>query len=155
SPSANGPTTGGKILTVSAAASLKDAFGEVAAIYKQQTGQEVTFNFGASGTLQKQIEEGAPVDVFASAGSRQMDELAEKQLINKASRKALGRNELVLTVPADSKLKITNFEQLAGADVKKIAVGNPKTVPAGQYSQQIFDFARFDDAFRQKLILAE
>ena len=68
-------------LTVSAAVSLKDAFSEIGELYKSKTGKTVNFNFGASGTLQKQIETGAPVNIFASAGEKQMDELAGKDLI--------------------------------------------------------------------------
>ncbi|HEY2848075.1 MAG TPA: molybdate ABC transporter substrate-binding protein, partial [Pyrinomonadaceae bacterium] len=148
------PPAGGGLI-VSAAASLKDAFGEVAAIYKQRTGQEVTFNFGASGTLEKQIETGADVDVFASAGKEQMDQLASKGLIDDTTRHDFAKNELVLIVPQDSKLRIATLDDLRGADVKRIAVGNPKTVPAGQYAKEVFGSMKVDDAFRQKLVLAE
>jgi len=74
-PTSNNASTGNGTVTISAAASLKDAFNEVAAVYRKQTGRDVTFNFGASGTLQKQIETGAEVDIFASAGEQQMDAL--------------------------------------------------------------------------------
>jgi molybdate transport system substrate-binding protein len=151
----NGNATGDKTLTVSAAASLKDAFGEIAGVYKQQTGQDVTFNFGASGTLEKQIESGAGIDVFASAGRQQMGDLVTKQLIDAASRKDFARNDLVLIVPKDSKIKLQNLDDLKGPDVKRIATGNPKTVPAGQYSEEVFNYMQADDAFRQKLVLAE
>src|SRR5215831_16780784 len=74
-------------LVVSAAVSLKDALHEIAHIHEQRTGTKIRFNFGASGALQKQIESGAPVDIFASAGVKQMDELAGKNLIIASSRK--------------------------------------------------------------------
>src|SRR5262245_21572239 len=83
-------------LVVSAAVSLKDAFNEIARIHEQRTGTKVRFNFGASGALQRQIESGAPVDIFASAGSKQMDELAARNLIASSSRKDFARNVLVL-----------------------------------------------------------
>jgi len=86
-------------LTISAAASLKDAAEELKTIYaQQQPNVRVTYNFGASGTLQKQIEEGAPVDIFISADKSQMDALAEKGLILDDSRKDLLGNELVLII---------------------------------------------------------
>lgn len=140
-------------LTVSAAVSLKDAFNEIGELYKTKTGKAINFNFGASGALQKQIETGAPVDVFASAGEKQMDELAAKNLIE--SRKDFAKNKLVLIVPVDSKLNLTDLSQLTKADVQKIAVGNPKTVPAGQYTQQVFEKMNLQNALRPKLILAE
>src|SRR2546423_4933462 len=85
-------------ITISAAVSLRDAFAEIGRRYEQRTGISVRFNFGASGVLQKQIEQGAPVDVFASAGARQMDELAVKSLILADTRRDFARNELVLIV---------------------------------------------------------
>lgn len=142
-------------LTISAAVSLKDAFTEIGELYKSKTGKTVNFNFGASGTLQRQIETGAPVDVFASAGERQMDELAAKDLIDTASRVDFARNSLVLIVPQNSVLNLTNFSELADAKVQKIAVGNPKTVPAGQYTEQIFEKNNLKNALQSKLILAE
>src|SRR5688500_4572143 len=83
-----------EVLTVSAAVSLKDAFHEISELYKSKTGRTVNFNFGASGNLQRQIEAGAPVDIFASAGAKQMDELAAKDLIDAATRRDFVRNTL-------------------------------------------------------------
>lgn len=83
-------------LIVSAAASLKEAFNEIAQLNEQRNNVKVHFNFGASGALQKQIESGAPVDVFASAGAKQMDQLAAKDLIIASSRSDFARNVLVL-----------------------------------------------------------
>ena len=142
-------------LTISAAVSLKDAFNEIAAIYKAKTGKSVSFNFGASGALQRQIETGAPVDVFASAGAVQMDELAAKNLIDAASRRDFARNTLVLIFPADSKSNAASFADLAKPEFKKIAVGNPKTVPAGQYTAQLFDNSKIKPVVEPKLIIAE
>lgn len=141
--------------TVSAAVSLKDAFTEIGAIYKTKTGRTVNFNFGASGALQRQIETGAPVDVFASAGEKQMDELAAKNLIDADSRKDFARNSLVLIVPQNSVLNLENFDSLSDLKVQKIAVGNPKTVPAGQYTEQFLEKNNLKNALQSKLILAE
>lgn len=142
-------------LTISAAVSLKDAFTEIGALYKSRTGKTVNFNFGASGTLQRQIETGAPVDIFASAGETQMDTLAAKNLIETATRRDFARNTLVLIVPPDSKLNLKNFSGLTESSVRKIAVGNPKTVPAGQYTEQLFEKSNLKNAVQEKLIFAE
>jgi molybdate transport system substrate-binding protein len=142
-------------LTVSAAVSLKEAFSEIGELYEAKTGQKVDFNFGASGALQKQIETGAPVDVFASAGEQQMDQLGEKGLIDAATRRDFTRNTLVLIVPADSRLKIKNLEDLYDPRVRKIAVGNPKTVPAGQYAQEVLPSSGVLDLITPKKIFAE
>lgn len=153
--SSNNTTNKPEDLTVSAAVSLKDAFNEIGAIYKAKTGRKVNFNFGASGALQRQIETGAPVDVFASAGEKQMDELVSKGIVDAANRRDFTRNKLVLIVPADSKLNLSDFSQLNNPDVKKIAVGNPKTVPAGQYTAQVFEKLNLQNALQPKLIFAE
>jgi molybdate transport system substrate-binding protein len=142
-------------LTVSAAVSLKDAFTEMGTLYGTKTGIEVTFNFGSSGTLQKQIETGAPADVFASAGAKQMDELASKGLIDTATGHDLAGNSLVVIVPSDSKLDLKNIRDLSRPEVKKIAAGNPKTVPAGQYTEQFFNKAELMQTVQPKLVLAE
>src|SRR3954447_11475809 len=115
-------------VTISAAASLKDAFGEIATLYRQQTGNDVAFNFGSSGALQKQIENGAPVDLFASAGAKQMDDLAALQLIDADTRRDIAENELVVIVPKDSTIKIDDLRALDRPEIKRVAVGNPATV---------------------------
>lgn len=153
--SENGAHSQTQTLTVSAAVSLKDAFNEIGELYKSKTGASVNFNFGASGALQRQIETGAPVDVFASAGEQQMNELAGKNLIDAATRRDFASNKLVLIVPADSKLSITSFPDLTKSEMQKIAVGNPKTVPAGQYTNQLFEKANLKNALQTKLIFAE
>src|SRR5689334_12277830 len=107
-------------LTISAAVSLKEAFNEIGGLYKTKTGSSVDFNFGASGALQKQIEIGAPVDVFASAGAQQMDELAGKGLVLAETRRDFARNTLVLIVPTNSKLNLSAFSDLKNPEVSKI-----------------------------------
>src|SRR5215467_3740343 len=131
--SSKGPA-GTNELIVSAAASLKDAFNEIAQLHEQRTGTKIRFNFGASGALQKQIESGAPADIFASAGAKQMDELAAKTLIVPPSRRDFARNVLVLIEPVNG-TPISSFADLGKPEIKKIAVGNPRTVPAGQYTE--------------------
>lgn len=152
-PSCRHETSANEII-VSAAASLKDAFNEIAQLNEQRNNVKVHFNFGASGALQKQIESGAPVDVFASAGAQQMDQLAANQLIVSSSRTDFARNVLVLVEPANSSA-IASFTDLTKPEVKKIAVGNPKTVPAGQYTQQTFNKLQLLPGIGSKLIYAE
>lgn len=140
-------------LTISAAASLKDAMEELKTIYTQQhTDVTLTYNFAASGPLQKQIEEGAPVDLYISAGKSQVDALAEKGLIVDASRKDLLGNELVLVARKDSKLN--GFNDLTGGSVAKISIGTPETVPAGKYAQEALTNLKLWDMIQPKLVLA-
>jgi len=141
-------------LVVSAAVSLKDAFNEMARIQEQRTGVKIRFNFGASGALQKQIEAGAPADIFASAGAKQMDELAAKNLIIPASRKDFVRNVLVLIQPPNGP-PLSSFTDLTKPEVKKLAIGNPRTVPAGQYTEQTFTKLKLLPEIQARLIYAE
>jgi molybdate transport system substrate-binding protein len=141
-------------LIVSAAASLKDAFSEIAELNEKRNGTKVRFNFGASGVLQKQIESGAPVDVFASAGTKQMNELGQQSLIVPATRRDFAQNSLVLIVPAQSQL-IHSFTDLSKPAVKKIAAGNPKTVPAGIYTEQTLTKLKLLPEISPRLIFAE
>jgi molybdate transport system substrate-binding protein len=142
-------------LTISAAASLKDAFGEIAVLFESKNGKKVHFNFGASGALQKQIETGSPVDIFASAGEKQMNDLAGKGLVETASRRDFARNQLVLILPADSKININSFSELTHPEIKRIAIGESKTVPVGQYTEQVFDKLNLKNVLQTKLIPAQ
>ena len=124
-------------ITVSAAASLTNAFKEIGSAYqKQYPDAKVRFNFAASGPLLQQIAKGAPVDVFASADQTTMDQAQKRGLINEDSRRNFVQNSLVLVVPADNKLPIQKPEDLARPEVTKFALGNPSSVPVGRYSVQ-------------------
>lgn len=141
-------------LTVSAAASLKDAVGELKTIYeKQHTDVTITNNLAASGTLQKQIEEGAPADLFISAGKSQMDALSQKGLIIEESRKDLLGNEMVLIAGKDSKL--TGFDGLTDPSIEKISIGTPETVPAGKYAQEALISLKLWDQLQSKIVQAK
>jgi molybdate transport system substrate-binding protein len=144
-----------KEILVSAAISLKNAFAEIGALYEKQTGVRVRFNLGASGLLQKQIEAGAPVDVFASAGEKQMDELQSRGLIFPKTRRDFARNALVLIIPANSRNPIRSFADLARSEITRIAIGNPKTVPAGQYAQEVLANIKLWDKLQSRMVLAE
>jgi molybdate transport system substrate-binding protein len=142
-------------ITVSAAASLKGAFREISERHEEGTGTKVIFNFGASGALQKQIESGAPVDLFASAGRPQMDALAKQGLIIAETQRNFARNTLVLAAPADRTPVITSFADLGSIKIMRLAVGNPKTVPAGQYAEQSLTRLGLWQQLQPRLILAE
>ncbi|MGD0886486.1 MAG: molybdate ABC transporter substrate-binding protein [Thermodesulfovibrionales bacterium] len=145
-----------KGIIVSAAISLKNAFEEIGKLYElRQRGAKVSFNFGASGDLMRQIEGGAPVDVFASAAQKDMDEAEKKGLIEPGTRKDFTTNTVVLVVPAREKKLIKSFSDLSAEKIKKIAIGNPKTVPAGRYAEEIFQYYGVYDAVKDKLIFAE
>lgn len=139
-------------LTVSAAVSLKPALEELGKSYEAATKDKLTLNFGASGALQQQIENGAPVDVFVSAAAKPMDALAAKDLLTAGTRRDLLKNTLVLVVPKGA-TGITSFEDLKKASVKRLAVGEPKVVPAGQYAQETLASLKLTEALAPKLIL--
>src|SRR6059036_1497290 len=126
-------TTLGASINVFAAASLTDSLKEIAVAYEKQTGEKVVFNFGASSFLARQIEEGAPADIFFSADEARMNGLEKKGLIAKETRKSRLSNSLVIVVSADSSFTIQSAGDLAEPKVKRIALADPKTVPAGIY----------------------
>ncbi len=142
-------------LLVSAAASLTDVMEEIEASYQESNpNTEIIFTFAGSGALQAQIEEGAPVDVFISAAEKQMDALEEKDLILKDTRKTLLVNKVVLITPKDSELGISEFKDILNSGIDKIAIGDPSSVPVGQYSEEIFNNLYMMDSLQPKLILA-
>jgi molybdate transport system substrate-binding protein len=127
-------------LNVSAATSLADAIKEINSLYvTAHPNVTITPNFAGSGTLQTQIENGAPVDVFLSAATDKMDNLQKKDLILTGTRRNLVNNNIVLIVPNDSTLGLTSFNDLATDKVRKVAIGDPKSVPAGEYAHKAFD----------------
>jgi molybdate transport system substrate-binding protein len=141
-------------LTVSAAISLKNVFEEIGKLYElKHPGTKVLLNFGASGDLARQIAGGAPVDVFASAAQKDMDDLDVKGQISPDTRVDFARNTMVLVTPAPG--TITSFADLASARVKRIAAGNPRTVPAGRYAAEVFDYYKIAGLIKDKLIYAE
>lgn len=143
-------------IMVSAAISLKDALDEITRLYgTANPNVSIKTNYGASGTLEIQIEQGAPVDVFLSAAPKQMDALDAKGLLLGGTRKDLLRNEIVLIVPADSSLQIASFQDLTHADVKHVALGEPTTVPAGQYAKEVLTNFGIYDAVNSKAVLAK
>ena len=120
-------------LLVSAAASLTNAFTDLGKQFETANpGVKAIFNFGASGALLQQIDKGAPVDVFASADQKTMDQAKEKNLILTETRKDFVSNGLVLIIPNDSKVALKGVKDLADPKIVRIALGNPESVPAGR-----------------------
>lgn len=143
-------------LNISAAVSLKDALSEIQKNYQAKNPHsKLLFNLGASGSLQKQIEQGAPADIFISAAPRQMNELQEKKLIKPATRKNFVENKLVVVVPKDSKLSLTKYEDLTQAGVNKIALGETVVVPAGQYAKEVLQKLAIWDKIQDKVVYAK
>ncbi len=141
---------------LSVAVSLKDVTEQLGRDFMAaRPGVTLRYNFGASGDLQKQIEAGAPVDVFLSAAQRQMDELERQNLIVASSRRAFARNVLVVIKPADSRLDMTKTADLLDGRVSRIAIGNPKSVPVGQYAEESLRALGVWDRLQPKLVLAE
>lgn len=150
------PARAAQSLTVSAAISMKDAVTEIGRGFAAaRPGLTVVYNWGSSGELQKQIEAGAPVDVFISAAQLQMDGLEKRQLVVPGTRRVFARNLLTVINPADSRVDITKAADLAEARVVRIVVGNPKTVPAGQYAEESLRALGLWDRVRPKLVFAE
>ncbi|MGJ7911492.1 molybdate ABC transporter substrate-binding protein [Neobacillus sp. LXY-1] len=141
-------------LTVSAAASLQNALNEIKATFeKEHSNVKVNYNFGASGALQQQISQGAPVDLFFSAAEDKFDKLVQDGLIDKSKGIDLVGNELVLVVPNDSKKEVKAFEDLTKTD--KISIGTPEAVPAGQYAKETLEKLNVWKAIEGKIVYAK
>ena len=139
-------------VTVSAAISLKPALLAIEPAYERATGDTVTFNFGASGALLGQIKAGAPVDLFISAADKQIAELIKEGLADAADRHVVARGRLALIVPTDQTDAATSMQDLATAKVKRLAIGQPKTVPAGDYASQVLVKAGLSAGMADKLV---
>ncbi len=142
-------------LTVSAASSLQTVLQALEPEFEKAHPQiDLTFNFAASGVLQRQIEQGAPVDVFFSAAPKPINSLLEQQLITQNTHRSIVTNQLALIVPEQSQVSLTRFEQLTSPQIKKIMVGERTSVPAGQYAQEVFAQLDLSQQLQAKLIFA-
>lgn len=143
-------------ITVSAAASLKNVFEDLGKLFEsQKKGVKVYFNFASSGELLKQIVGGAPVDVFASAAQREMDDLESKNLLVPGTRHPFAGNEIVLAQPAKTTVKMNRFEDLKKAEIKLIGIGNPASVPAGLYASETLQYMKVWDDVKGRLVFGE
>ena len=143
-------------LTVSAAASLTNAFQAIGQAYeKAHAGSKITFNFAASGPLLAQIQQGAPVDVFASADQETMNRAATAKLLVDGTRVDFAQNTLVVIVPSTATKTPQALQDLTGADFKRIATGTPATVPVGRYTMEAVQKAGLTDALQPRWIFGE
>ncbi len=148
-------TTSSTQIAISAAASLQDVMREIKPLYEEEyPKREIVYNFGSSGALQRQIEQGAPVDVFISAAVDKMDALEEKDLILTETRRDLLKNQMVLVTQEGTKanLNITQFEDLNAEKVNLIALGEPESVPAGRYAQEVLVSFNMADKVNSKAV---
>ncbi|MGE5630595.1 MAG: molybdate ABC transporter substrate-binding protein [Caulobacteraceae bacterium] len=143
-----------KEVFVFAAASLKDSLTDIKYNFEKDKDIKLMLNFAASGTLQKQIEEGAPADLFILAGRKQMDALENENMIENGSRTNLLKNRLVLVVSKDYKDKIKTIADLADLDIK-ISIGEPETVPAGLYAKESLTSMKLWDKLSSKIVFAK
>lgn len=142
-----------KDLTVSAAASLKDAFQEIGSAYSRQYPDvHIHLNTAGSGALVQQILQGAPVDVLATADQQSMDMAAAHNAVDQSSRQTFVRNDLVIAVPKGSRLTVKQLADLKQPAVKRIALSNPASVPAGRYGKAALDKAGLYGAVAPKII---
>ncbi len=143
-------------LTVSAAASLTDALTEIQTLYTAANPNvTITFNFGGSGALQQQIEQGAEVDVFIAAAPKQITALNDAGLLTENSIKNLLGNTLVLVVPADSPSTAASFADVSAESIDQLAVGEPDSVPAGKYAVEVLDSLKIYESVKSKLVYAK
>jgi molybdate transport system substrate-binding protein len=141
-------------LLVSTAASLKDAMEKIKGNYQQsQPGVTINYNFGASGALLQQIQQGAPADIFISAGKKQVDTLEQSDKLVPGTRSILAKNRLVLIVPKNS-VGVTSFSNLTQDNIKKIALGEPRSVPVGQYAEEVLQKLQIYGKVKQKFVYA-
>ena len=143
-------------LVVSAASSLTNAFQAVASGYEATHPEtHVVLNFASSDTLMRQIANGAPADVFASADQLAMDHAQAKGLIAAGSRTNFAANQLVLIVPSSSHARINSLQDLLAPGFKRIAWGNPASVPVGRYTERVLESAGLAKALQPKAVLAQ
>ena len=143
-------------LHISAAVSLKDALSEIQKQYQAEHPRvKFVTNFGASGSLQRQIEQGGPADIFIAAAPRHMDELAARNYVVNSTRRNLVENKLVVITPKASKAPVTSFEDLSLPAVGSIAMGETAIVPAGQYAQQVLQHLGIWTSIREKAVFAK
>jgi len=142
-------------LHISAAASLTDALREIARAWEARSGDTIRFNFAASSTLARQIAEGAPADLFISADEEKMDRLEKLDLISVDTRCSLLSNTLVIAVPVNAAVLITAPRALASHAVRRIAIAEPETVPAGIYAKRYLQKIGIWNRIRDRIVPTE
>ncbi|HEX8137915.1 MAG TPA: molybdate ABC transporter substrate-binding protein [Pyrinomonadaceae bacterium] len=144
-----------KKLYVAAAADLAPAFEELGRAFEQETGVQVVYSFGSTGTLAKQIENGAPMDLFAAANIEFIDSLASKGLIIPDTKALYARGRITIWTKADSRLKIEKLEDLAETGVGKIGIANPEHAPYGMAAREALQSVGVWETVRPRLVFGE
>lgn len=139
-------------LNVAAAISLKDALLAIEPECERLTGDEIQFTFGASGQLATQVQSGAPIDLFISASDKQIQQLIDAGRARQDGVQLIAGNQLVLVAPAQAKDSPASFAALADLKEGRIAVGEPTSVPAGEYASQVFSSLMLTDVLKGKLV---
>ena len=139
-------------LSVFAAISLKDALTEIGVGFTDKHKVKIYYNFGASTTLQRQIEKGASVDIYISASSHQLDALQQQDLIDSVTRQDLLTNELVVVTHKDNRLSLDKLNDLTDQKIARIAIGQPGIVPAGTYTKESLIQQNLWDKIHSKFI---
>jgi molybdate transport system substrate-binding protein len=142
-------------VNVFAAASLTDSLKEISAAYSKQSADRIVFNFAASSTLARQIEEGAPADIFFSADEAKMQQLEKQGLIDTATRRSRLSNTLVIVVPRENEVALASPSDLLQPAVRRIAVGDPRAVPVGVYARQYLLKRGLWEALQPKIVSTE
>ena len=144
-----------KGLTVSAAADLTEAFGEIGQRFTDETGIPVRFNFGSTGQLAQQIEAGAPVDLFAAANVTFVEDLERKGRILAGSRRLYGQGRIVLWTREGNGIPLTSLEDLSRPEVRRIAIANPEHAPYGMAAREAVESAGRWQELEPKIVPAE
>src|SRR5690625_5220907 len=142
-------------LFISAAASLTDALEEIKAVYEKENSVKLILNFGGSGKLAQQIQQGAPVDFFLSANEYWMNQLIKDNFIEKGTVNDITGNKLVLNVKRDSKIELSSFENIVDYPFEQIAIGNPESVQAGKYTEETLISVGIRDVLEHKMVFAQ
>jgi molybdate transport system substrate-binding protein len=142
-------------LQVFAAASLTDALKEIAPTFEAATGEKLQFNFAASNALARQIQEGAPADIFISADEAKMDALQKAGMILDGTRQSLLSNTLAVVVEADNPLKLGSALALSGPAIRRIALADPKGVPAGIYAKEYLEKIGVWESVKDRVVPTE
>lgn len=141
-------------ILVSAASDLTGAFKEIGEMYEKESGDRVVFNFGSTGMLAQQIEGGAPVDLFAAANKRYVDELEKKGLIILETKRVYAIGRIVLATPKGG-VKLNSVEELTRPDIRRIAIANPSHAPYGMAAKEAMEKNGIWNKIKDKVVYAE
>lgn len=142
-------------VTVAAASDLTNAFEEIAKEFEKATNTKVVFNFGSSGLLARQIENGAPIDLFAAANVDYINQLDQKGLIVSDTRKVYARGRIIIWTSKESSIKIEKLADLTQPEVKRVAIANPEHAPYGMAAREALENARLWETVKPKMVYAE